>query len=286
MMHSRINNLKSLDDIERIRKIMTFVWVGYTYALSIIDEFNILMNTPERDRMPGLLLFGPSNNGKTAILKQFLKMHPEFITKNDEKINIPVIYFRVYKTDEKSFFTTILDTIGSPYGIQESKSLTVNRAVHLLKKVNVKFILIDEFHNILNTANRSQQRHFLTTLKEFANEIKVPIVICGTDEARFAIDSDINVSRRFDKIELSPWQLDNDYIRLLMSFEKILPLKENSNLHNQKVAEKIYSMSRGILGETKTVIDRAAILAIKSGTEKITFEILNSIRYNYNDRLD
>jgi len=284
MEHFDMESLKNLPDRERIQKINTFVWIGYSLANSILEEFKIMMDTPEKDRMPGRLLVGDVNNGKTVILKQFFKLNSPKIVSPSRELHIPVLFFRAFKSDEKLFYTSILNSIGISYTPQESKFLTLQRTVYLLKKVKVKFIIIDEFQNILSTGNMNQQRNFLVILKEFSNEMKVPIVLCGTKDAKYAINTDPNVRSRFDEIELKSWTRDEEYLRMLMSFEKILPLRKTSNLHHTDLSNKILKMSGGTLGFIKEIIDRAAILAIRNKTEKITIETLNQIRFNQNNQ--
>lgn len=257
--------LLSLSTEERIIKINTFVWVGYSQANDILREFSRMMATPKKDRMPGRLLIGEPNNGKTVILKKIFSLHPPTVDDATGQLKVPVLYFRVSEIDEKTFYVKILQALFAPINASEDKHVRASRALHLIRKADVRFIIIDEFHSILNTGNMNQQRHFLVTLKEFANELQLPIVLCGTLDSRNAIDSDPNVQSRFDEIELRNWEYGQEYLRLLMSFEKILPLKEDSYLHHSEIAQKIFAMSGGIIGEIKSIIDRSATLALDRG---------------------
>ena len=51
-------------------------------------------------------------------------------------------------------------------------------------------------------------------------------------------------------------------MRLLTSFEALLPLKKPSNLVEDRIAMKILSLSEGTIGEISTILKKSAIQAI------------------------
>jgi hypothetical protein len=51
-------------------------WIDYARAGAVLDRLERLLATPERDRMPCLLLHGESNIGKTQIVRKFVRDHP------------------------------------------------------------------------------------------------------------------------------------------------------------------------------------------------------------------
>jgi len=73
--------------------------------------------------------------------------------------------------------------------------------------------------------------------------------------------------------------MNNDFRRLLMSFERMLPLAEPSNLKQMDIAQKLHFMSEGLLGELSTLLTEAAVLAVRSGTEKIDLSVLDEVDY-------
>ena len=73
--------------------------------------------------------------------------------------------------------------------------------------------------------------------------------------------------------------MDTDFRRLLASFERMLPLANSSNLKSKAIAQKVYFMSEGLLGEVSDILTQAAIFAIRSGLESITLELLEKIDY-------
>jgi hypothetical protein len=74
--------------------------------------------------------------------------------------------------------------------------------------------------------------------------------------------------------------MDAEYLRLLASFEKALPLSVPSGLIRDSLAKQILIMSEGIIGEISSVLSRAAIAAIVNKQEHITLKTLKSISWD------
>ena len=56
---------------ERIQRVRSPRWIGYPMAKRILDRLEDLLTYPQTHRMPGLLLVGETNNGKTMIINRF-----------------------------------------------------------------------------------------------------------------------------------------------------------------------------------------------------------------------
>ncbi|MBK7562251.1 MAG: hypothetical protein IPI68_12305 [Chitinophagaceae bacterium] len=82
--------------------------------------------------------------------------------------------------------------------------------------------------------------------------------------------ADHQMANRFEPALLPKWKFEDEYLRLLKSFEALLPLRKPSNLDDQDLAMKILSMSEGVIGEMATILRKSAIVAIQSKTECIT----------------
>jgi len=87
-------------------------------------------------------------------------------------------------------------------------------------------LVIDEVHSLLASSYR-QQRILLNTLRFLANELQLVLVCAGTADAKRALLTDEQLADRFEAVELPPWHNDNDFRRLLASFQAILPLRKS-----------------------------------------------------------
>jgi hypothetical protein len=73
-----------------------------------------------------------------------------------------------------------------------------------------------------------KQRQFLNVIKHLGNELQIPIVAAGTQDAFNAIQTDPQLANRFETAGLRRWTMGEDYLRLLASFEVALPLEQRS----------------------------------------------------------
>jgi type II secretory pathway predicted ATPase ExeA len=264
---------------DRINHILNEKWIGYPRAKMILEKLDDLLDHPSTHRMPNILLVGDTNNGKTVIVNRFEKKYPSTISDEEEGVKVPVLLIQAPPVpDEKRFYNDILTKLFVPFRINDRVEKKQQQVLHILKHVELKILLIDEIHHIL-AGTLSRQRVFLNVLKFLSNELQISIVGVGIRDAFHAIQSDPQLSNRFETVLLPTWQMDEEYLRLLSSFESITPLKKASSLTESELATKILSMSEGVLGEVSTIIKKSAIQAIRSGEEKITKKILDTLDY-------
>lgn len=272
-------NILNFSNEERILSIKKFKWIGYTKAIKIHKKLEDLRDYPKMLRMPNLLLVGDSNNGKTVLLNRFAENNNSYIDEMTQELILPVLMIQAPPDpDEKRFYNSILESLYAPYKNSEKIESRQQRVIHLLKKIQLKVLIIDEIHHLL-AGTLSKQRTFLNVIKYLSNELKISIVCSGTREAFNAIQTDPQLANRFEPKILSKWQFDEEYLRLLASFERILPLKEPSYLIEKSIANTILIKSEGLLGEIVKIIELSSILAIETGMEKINKNIIDNIDY-------
>jgi len=264
---------------DRVNRILSYKWIGYGKAREIHQKMEYLLIHPKVMRMENMLLISHTNNGKTQCLQRFFDAHKPVIVPETERITIPVLYVQApYKPDERLFFIKILEALNAPFNIREKAIPLAKQVEVILGKVETKILIIDEVHNILAGAYLSQ-RTFLNMLKNMANDLQIVIIGSGIKDALSAINTDAQLANRFEPAILPRWTMDEEYLRLLTSFESILPLKKPSNLTDEGLAMKILSLSGGIIGEISTILKKAAIQAITSKKEYIDLSLLGKIPY-------
>lgn len=276
-----VREIASQEAEERIRLINSSRWIKYPAAEKILNRLEELLVYPKISRMPNMLIVGDTNNGKTILVNRFCSSHkPEIIGKDeDEQLSIPVVYMQAPPIpDEKRFYNQLLDSLNAPYSLNDKLERKERQAINVLQHVGTKMLIIDEIHNILS-GNTSKQRSFLNVIKYLANELKIVIVAVGIKESLNAMNTDSQIANRFIPEFLPKWRYNEDYIRLLASFERLLPLRKPSNLISEELSQKILDLSEGTIGEITMLLNAAAIEAIKSGHEKIDLSILKKVNY-------
>jgi hypothetical protein len=276
-LKEEIRSIASGNREEKILHVKKEFWIGYTLGNRIIAQLEDLLDHPVTARMPNMLVVGETNNGKTAIAMRFAKQHQPFTVPGDNRIIVPVVMVQAPPVpDEKRFYNGILEKVFAPFRSNDRADKKQMQVIHILKNLQTKMLVIDEIQHVL-AGNTSKQRGFLNVIKFLGNELQIPIVCLGTQEAFNAIHSDPQLANRFHPAVLPRWQFDEDYLRLLASFERVLPLTKPSALVETKVAQKILAMSEGTIGEIHAVLRKGAIAAINSGEERISLKTLEKI---------
>lgn len=274
-----IREITLLSTKERIEKLRSEYWIGYTRAQEALSRMEELLNYPKRIRMPNMLLISPTNNGKTMIIEKFRRNHLPYTSENGEYEIIPVLKVQMPSNPSvRRFYAVIATELGAPVTYNTTaKYETI--CIKLMRATKVKMLIIDELHNLL-AGNNNVQREFLNVLRFIGNEMQIPIIGVGIKDAYLAIRTDDQLENRFEPFILPIWQNNNEFIKLLKSIMMILPLKKPSQLLDTELRSMLLSKSEGSIGEIMTILTRAASEAIISGKELIDLEILERTKYN------
>lgn len=264
---------------ERILKLRSDCWIGYSHAEQALSRLEYLLSCPKRVRMPNMLIVGPTNNGKTMIVEKFRRQHLPYESEDRGHEIVPVLSVQMPSDPTiKRFYSAIIAALGSPVTIYSSTVKSEIIALKLLRATQTKIIIIDEIHNIL-AGNTHKQREFLNVLRFLGNELQLSIVGVGIKDAYLAIRSDDQLENRFEPLVLPLWNNNHDFMRLLASFQSVLPLQKPSDLLDSDVRSLILARSEGTIGEIASLLIKATCSAIRSGKEYIDRKILEQTEY-------
>ncbi len=264
--------LAALPDSDRIQWIRAERWISHPAAELALEAMGDLLTYPQRNRMPCLLVHGRTGMGKTMILKKFFRDHPR---KVDPQLGLgqnPVVMMQLPPEPiEVSFYEELLGAVGVPLTGEISRVRARRMARDALKIIGARILIIDEIHALLVGGER-QQRVFLNVIRLLANDLEMPLVCAGTPEARRALLTDNGLADRFESVELPRWTNNIGFRRLLASFGSILPLRQPSELDQERVRATILTLSEGITVRIVRLLEHLAIDAIRRGAERITLE--------------
>jgi len=266
-----------LPNNERIQRIRSDRWIGYPRALDALNRLEALFTWPIKQRMPNLLIVGPTNNGKSMIIEKFRRTHPAISEENCEKI--PVLSIQMPSEPSVTrFYAALLAAIGAPFKPRQRLPELEHMALRLLRNVEVRVLVIDELHNVL-AGNGNNRREFLNLIRFLGNELRIPLVGVGTHEAYLAIRSDDQLENRFEPMVLPLWEEGEDLYSLLASFVSALPLRHRSLIATPSMARYLLTRSEGTIGELARLLTSAAIAAVESGEEEINTRTLTLAEY-------
>ncbi|WP_449101795.1 TniB family NTP-binding protein [Pseudomonas veronii] len=277
-LHPNVLGCIELDAASRIQWLDQPRWIGYPRALDTLQKLGRLLSFPRQTRMPNMLLIGSSNNGKSNLINYFYERNLPQENPAGESIICPVLRIESPSTpSEASIYSEILVHLFEhvPRSSLDIKRL---RAIRVMREVQVKILIIDDLHNMLAGSSVRQQQ-YLNMLKYMSNELHISIVGCGTGDLLRAISIDPQIQNRFPPEFLPKWESGKEFRQLLASFERLLPLRKPSGLHEGRLAAKALAMCGGTIGELSLLLNAATEQAIVTGTEQITIEVMNGCRY-------
>ncbi len=268
-----------LSDRERIAFLDQPRWVGHRAAISILQTLDGLLIKPRRPRMPNLLLVGESNNGKTTIVEEFVRTSGKpYVNEYSEPVK-PIILAQAPPTaDEKGLYISILERFFTPYRATDTTARLRYQVIHLFRACHSRMLIIDEIHSLM-TGTRIKQREIMNAIKLICNELAIPVVGVGTQDALAVIETDPQHASRFDVLNLPLWRLDKEFQELLNAFEQMLPLKKRSNLHARDLATVLHTLSAGNIGDLSNLLMACSIDAITSGKELIDKDLIDKRRW-------
>jgi hypothetical protein len=245
-LHESVRPIAELPADERLGYVRADRWIGYPAANDALQRLETLLAWPAKQRMPNLLLVGPTNNGKSMIIEKFRRTHP--VISHEDREEIPVLV--VQMPSEPSigrFYAAVLSAAGAPrrnYRIAEVEQVVIG----LLRATGVRMLIIDELHNMLG-GRSDRRREFLNMLRFLGNELRIPLVGVGTRDAYLAIRTDDQLENRVAPLTLSRWEPTGDACSLMASFAASFPLRRPSPIATAEMTSYLLTRCEGTIGE-------------------------------------
>lgn len=148
-LHPAAQQIARLPDAERLRYVRADRWIGYPRAAEALERLETLLAWPSKQRMPNLLLIGPTTNGKSMIVEKFRRTHPPI--SHPDREEIPVLAMQMPSDPTViRFYVALLAALGAPLRARYHRLADVEqRALRLLRSAGVRMLVIDELHNTL-----------------------------------------------------------------------------------------------------------------------------------------
>lgn len=273
-LHQSARAVALLPDEQRLRRVRADRWIGYTGATDALRRLESLLAGPVKQRMPNLLIVGPTNNGKSMLVEKFRRLHPPNPGSRDLRLPpLPVVVMQMpAEPSPTRFYTALLtaaDTPDRPGSPTRPRVAEMERtASWWLSGMGTRMLIIDELHNVL-AGNAPRRREFLNLLRFLGNQLRICVVGVGTHEAYLAIRSDDQLENRFEPLILPRWTPDEQTCSLLASFAASFPLRRPSPIGTPEMAGYLLSRTEGTIGELTQLLTAAATVAIASGEEAI-----------------
>ena len=273
-LHPDFRSVLAQSEEERLRFMEYPRWIEYRVGKSVLDTLQRLMEMPKRPRMRSLLIIGAPNNGKTTLVTRFHDLcGAAYVDEEGQSVKPVVLAQAPPSADEKALYISILEQFWAPYRPNAPVAQLRYQTIHMLRECATRMLIIDEIHSLL-IGTAIKQREVMNALKLLCNELTIPIVGVGTEDALQVLHTDPQHASRFDVVRLPLWKPDQDFQGLLTGFEQVLPLRRPSNLAHPDIARLLHTISGGNLGDLHRLLVECAREAISSGTEQINREVV------------
>ena len=168
------------------------------------------------------MLIGDSGAGKTSLLNEYCRKRP-FAEKRRKDGILKTKYIMIempVAATEKRLLQELLKAIGGPSTTSDPE--TSFDAV--AKKIGLKAIIIDEFHNLLGT-QKNNLVNTLNQLKRVTNIPRVSLIISGTPAITRVLEFDEQFDKRFQRVVLPNWSETKDFKSFVVNYLACLPVE-------------------------------------------------------------
>ena len=238
----------------------------------------------------GLMVSGPARTGKTTALTQLGRAHEIAIRKRHpaQADRLPVIYVAVPPAaTARMLAVEFARFLGLELPARANLTDITNTVCSVAAHTHVDLVLVDEIHNI-SLATRTGAE-VSDQLKYFAERLPATFVYAGVEveaQGLFAGARGRQIAGRFTVITAAPFAYGTPDQRrawqaLVATLESTLRLREHAPGTLPAMAEQLYRRTGGMIGSLSQLIRGAAILAIETGTERITEDLLDLVPIDY-----
>jgi hypothetical protein len=264
---------------------------------AVYDELELIVasNRQDPDRVRGAAVIdGQPGLGKTTAVNLFARnldraerrRHGSVTEDGDERIPV----FRVGLTSNTTLRTLnkmICEFYGHPGADRGSAAQLASYALDCVLRCSSRVGVIDDIHFI---DQRSRDGIAVNNhLKWLANELPVTFIYAGVGlaERRFfaegltgAASALAQTARRWTRLPVAPFTAGEkqEWLALVKAIEQQLVLARAHPGQLAALAEYLFARTGGHIGSLMTLITRGCFKTIKTGTEALTRELLDTVR--------
>lgn len=237
----------------------------------------------------GVILSGNSTLGKTTAAKRLMKWvfdnYTDQVPEWRAFEHVPVMYVEVPPgSNAKSLLKEFAEFFGLSVTTRDTASDLRTKVVAAIRNARTQLIVVDELQNLDGRASGLGES--VDLLKGLHNDVSATFLYCGIDVTNSALMSGSRgqqLSSRFTVLELKPYLFDDEWRRLIYSFEIKMALRDHPKGTLDKHAEYIYQRTGGSIGSLGRLLTGTAIELIESGAkvERLDREILAGYQLDY-----
>ncbi|MFQ5979209.1 MAG: TniB family NTP-binding protein [Candidatus Heimdallarchaeota archaeon] len=257
----------------------------------VMKEFWLTYFQKRKKRADNLCVFGNTDTGKTTC---FDKIIPAFKRRyalhSKEIIQITCLT----NMTVSGLYREILDELKWSHRANENIARLESLVRDALIAKGVQLLIIDEFSNVYNNANKAERNLVLKSLRNIPTLTKCPLIIIGTRKVLKLLKEDSETNNRYEKVEFPRFELANGKWRDLQEIIATLDahLKVTTGISSDlckknRSLEKLYKRSKGKMGSLVKIYERMVRIALGESIESLTHHLIDRAvkQLNQNNRL-
>lgn len=226
-------------------------------------------------RPPNLALIAASGAGKSHAVEDFFERHKPRRTA-DGRLRVPVLLVEYPPVADKNWLVTaMLKALGYQSGLPRESSRLHELLRERISLAETRLIIVEEASR-LYLWGAAYLREFYGVIVWLSNQTGVPIVLTGTEDLASVIEGDLQLVRRFERLELRPWALDQDFTDFVATYLRMMPLGQATRL-DLSMLERLIEASDGITDTLVEILQRAVKAAILDGSERVLLQHVKTI---------
>lgn len=191
----------------------------------------------------------------------------------------------------KDFNRAILEFFAHPARFRGTGAQFLQRALDCVLDCETKVLIIDDLHFLRWSGRNGREvsNHF----KYIANEFPVTLIFVGVELASRGLYSEADeggdvtlaqTARRTTPLTMGPFAVNDDKRRrewrnLMLWLEKRIVLAEKfPGMLADELSDYFYARTTGHIGSLMTLVNRGCQRAIRTGTERLDEDLLNSVK--------
>lgn len=268
-------------------KQTAYDYIAHPQATYVLDEMEFMLDhLYQTNEALGYRLTGPTNAGKSTVMKELCRRYPS--TKTPNGYQHPVLYVHlVERAKLVDVYIGVLRALGDPaHRIGTEKELRY-RTRDLLIAAGVKLLIFDEPHH-LTEARSDGARLGLTQLGKSLIDDGLCVVFSGVKSVDDLVAESDELARRFrGKLFLGPYRASNEGdVAILRKFcndlgKKLVFVKPISLGSDNYWFGRLLAVSNGLVGVISQIVRQAESRARRGGEAELTMKHMSMAWANF-----
>ena len=262
---------------ERLKAIQKFRWIDNEISSTVLERLRRLYDMPASHRPFCSLVYGDTNSGKTSVCRRFAR-EINGADADGEPKRWPVLFVQSPPyMDGSALCDALLRSLKAPFGPSWPARRKYDQFLTLAPKAGVRMIILDEIQHFL-PAKTDQRSMCLNSLKSLSNELQIPLVAVGTEEALRVFQTDQQLGNRFVPVRMERWDADKKFALFLARMWAGMGFGTNG-FRSKDVVVRFHRMADGMMGETWSLMTAVAEDAIAQNKDEVDLDLLDGVRW-------